>query len=158
MSQPSYNEKGSPKPWLVVPLDTSRSAESVLPWAALLARDHGMEVHLVTVWNEDSPLPGFDDRGGSSREVMAAIEKYLATEAVRDAFRGAPVSYEVRTGEVIEQLREVCATRPNSMLMLASHGHGGFREGRLGSITDRALKELHVPVVVIPAVEFPGEE
>jgi nucleotide-binding universal stress UspA family protein len=136
---------------LIVPLDTSVTAERVLPWAALMARDRAMDVHLVTVWDPDSPIPGMEP--GASREaIVSQLEGYLAGVAARLREDVRPVSSEVRVGAVVDEIR-AAAEGPGNLVLLASHGQGGYQEARIGSIAEKLIQKLRVPVLVIPADE-----
>src|SRR5688572_27321312 len=104
-------------PWakVIVPLDTSRTAEVTLPWAAMLARDRAMSVHLVTVWDKEAPIPGVVSEG-----AVPELERYLREVAERNVFREVPVTTVVAVGDVVEQIR-VAANHPGNLLLLASH-------------------------------------
>lgn len=140
---------------LVVPLDTSATAETVIPWAALMARDRAMEVHLVAVWSDAAPIPGIDSSKPTG-EIVAELQIYLDGVARQPPLDTVHVTTEVRTGDVVGQIKTVAQERPGSMVMLASHGQGGYQEAYLGSVTDKLLRTLHVPVLVIPARPGPG--
>jgi nucleotide-binding universal stress UspA family protein len=148
-------ENGRVKPQLarlIVPLDTSVTAESVLPWAALLARDHGMEIRLVTVWDEREPLPGVE-RGRALEVVIDELRHYLDGVARRPELREASLTKEVLTGNVVEAITREAARIPGSAVMVGTHGASGYRAGSLGSVTERLLRSLRVPVLVIPLSE-----
>jgi nucleotide-binding universal stress UspA family protein len=130
---------------VVVPLDTSSTAERALPWAAMLARDRAMSVHLLSVWDEQTPIIGL---GGGS--AVAELRRYLTEIAQRDIFEGIPVTTEVAVGDVADRIAH-SAMGTGNLLLLASHGQGGYVESSLGSVADRLVRHLHVPLLVIPA-------
>jgi len=64
-----------------------------------------------------------------------------------------PVTAEVRSGDVVSEIWQAARARPGSMVMVASHGQGGYQEAYLGSTTDKLIRTLRVPVLVIPVRE-----
>jgi nucleotide-binding universal stress UspA family protein len=142
-------------PLLVVPLDTSRTAEAVLPWAALVARDRAMEVRLLTVWSRAQPIPGIDP-SRADEEVVADLRRYLEDLATDPRLKAVHATAEVRVGDVVAEIAAAATERPGSIVMLASHGQGGYHESYIGSTTDKLLRLLRVPVMVIPAAGGPG--
>jgi nucleotide-binding universal stress UspA family protein len=134
---------------MVVPLDTSSTAECALHWAALLARDRAMELHLVTVWSEEAPIPGVDPQQPPG-DILEELREYLEGVATGLKREGVPVVVEVRAGDVVDEVRAVAEPR-GSMIMIATHGQGGYQEARLGSVANRLILSAKVPVLVIPA-------
>lgn len=135
---------------VIVPLDTSATAEAVLPWAALMARDHGMEVALVAVWSENAPVPGINSSGGEA-SARAALEAYLKDVAARPVFAGARITTEVRSGDVSREIAAAAAEHPGSIILICTHGEGGYQEAYIGSVTDRLVRTAKAPVLLISA-------
>jgi nucleotide-binding universal stress UspA family protein len=135
---------------VVVPLDTSGTAEAVLPWAALLARDRSMGIRLLAVWDKSAPIPGVDAGGASGTDVEAALRRYLEAVAAGPAFVGLHVTVEVRTGDVVDEIR-AAGEHPGNLIILASHGQGGYVESRLGSVAERLMRRIRVPILIVPA-------
>lgn len=132
---------------ILVPLDLSPLAEEALPWAALLARVKGCGVHLVAVWNERAPLADVDGHAPLG-EVLAAAKAALDRLAARPTFSGIEVSTEVRAGEIEEEIAEAVLAQNADLVVLKSHGRGGFKRLLVGSVADRLLRTLNVPVLV----------
>jgi nucleotide-binding universal stress UspA family protein len=134
---------------LIVPLDTSVTAEQALPWAAMLARDHGMELHLVSVWDSREPIPGIDAER-HEEVIVDELRHYLQGVAARPELRGTPTTVGVLTGATVDSIAAQAAERPGSAILVSTHGAGGFRESELGGVADRLIRVAHVPVLVIP--------
>jgi nucleotide-binding universal stress UspA family protein len=135
---------------LVVPLDTSATAEKALRWGALVARDRAMELHLVTVWSPDAPIPGIAP-AKPEKDILADLQGYLEDVARGLRREGVSVTVEARAGDVVDEIRKA-AEEPGSMVMIATHGQGGYQESRLGSVADRLIRTARAPVLVIPAI------
>ena len=141
---------------LIVPLDTSVTAESVLHWAALVARDHAMVVHLIAVWSPEAPVPSIEP-GKAVPEAVGELRRYLEEVAQRPELAGARVEVDARSGDVVEEIHKAAAEHPGTMVMLATHGRGGYQRAYLGSVTDKLLRTLRVPVLTLPAPNENGE-
>lgn len=135
---------------VVVPLDSSELAEQAVPWAGFLARQAGVPVVLVAVWAPYDPLPGVDYLG-STAEIQAGIESYLEGVARSEALSGLDVLREVRSGSVVEEIQSVVEGLPAPVVVLSTHGRSGFKRLFLGSVTDKLLRSLGVPLFVVPA-------
>ncbi|GAB4330189.1 MAG: universal stress protein [Dehalococcoidia bacterium] len=132
---------------ILVPLDLSPLAEEALPWAALLARVRQCGVHLLAVWNERAPLAGVDGNA-SLGEILAAAKAALDRMAARPTFEGIEVSTEVRAGEIEEEVAEAVVAQDVDLVVMKSHGRGGFKRLLVGSVADRLLRTLNVPMLV----------
>lgn len=135
---------------LVVPLDTSATAEAALHWGALMARDRAMELHLISVWDPDAPIPGID-AGKQENEILAELQGYLEEVARGLQREGVSVTVQARTGDVVEEIRKA-AEAPGCMVMIATHGEGGYQESRIGSVAEELIRTARAPVLVIPAI------
>lgn len=147
--------KFAPPSHIVVPLDSSELAERSVPWAGFLARHAHVPIFLVAVWTPYDPLPGVDYLGATA-EIEEKVRSYLETVASTETLAGLDVSWEVRHGNVVEEIAAVVQTLPNPLVVVSSHGRSGFKRLFLGSVTDKLLRSLGVPMLVIPAGR-PGE-
>jgi nucleotide-binding universal stress UspA family protein len=147
---------------LLVTLDGSDLASSALPPAIDLARRSGATLHLLRVVeplniapeSEYSPdatwlAPDEADQVTTDRESSARDELDRLAASVRD--RGLNVRTLVRAGQpTAEILRETLASEADVILM-ASHGRGGLRRLRMGSVTTSVIQRATVPLLVVPA-------
>lgn len=140
---------------LLVPLDGSPFAEQALPVAASLARRHGATLHLVTV---HSPLirpldvqgaPVYDPRFDTERR--RELESYLTGVAARVAAAG-----DLRATHALVQGTSAAAAIATEagasgagLVVLTTHGRGGFSRVWLGSVATELLRESPVPMLVV---------
>lgn len=134
-------------PRILVPLDLSPLAEEALPWASLLARVRGDGVHLLSVWNERAPLAEVAGKGPLG-DILAEAKAHLDRYAHRPFFEGIDVSTEVRVGEIEEEVAEAVVAQDAGVVVLKTHGRGGFKRMFVGSVADHLLRTLHVPMLV----------
>jgi nucleotide-binding universal stress UspA family protein len=145
---------------LLVPLDGSPAAEAALPHALAVARATGWTIGLVQV----VPFPMYD--GLSSPEVfpanlqiywvetIKAAEVYLAETAARLTQLGVVVEHQVLEGDPATMLlSHVSHDETVAMVVMATHGWGGFRHLILGSVAEKMLPSLPVPQLLVHSQE-----
>jgi nucleotide-binding universal stress UspA family protein len=143
---------------ITVPLDGSRLAAEALPAAKALAERLGARIRLVQVVQAPASLD--PDAVGSLAADVAESQAltaglYLA-EANLELETGQPVETEVLYGlpavALVEDLKE---NRPD-LVVMTSHGRGGFMRWTLGSVTERLIR-ANVPVLVIRPLDETGD-
>jgi nucleotide-binding universal stress UspA family protein len=145
---------------VLVPLDGSELAEQALSVGAARARRTGATLHLVSVHEPippaaiplDYPMPVLEFEA----EVQGERLRYL--ESVAAAARASlptPVLTSVRTGGAAASLCEYAETHPVDLVVMTTHGRGGLSRLWLGSVADRMLRRLAVPVLLLHPREAP---
>ena len=143
---------------IMVPLDGSELAECVLPHVESLAR--GGEVKSVILSQVIKPLfphPGYSVISESlTREIEGAHETaakdYLQKIADRlDLPAGIHLETQVLFGNVADTLVDFVNKNPVELIVIATHGRSGVGRWVLGSVADRLLHALTVPVLMIRA-------
>ena len=142
---------------LVVPLDGSPFGEQALPVAARLAAAHGATLHLVTnagalvqpLHVGGAPVydTAFDD------ERRRELDAYLTRTAERvRAEHGCEVTTALLDGEVpADAIAREAAERGAQLVVLTTHGRGGFSRMWLGSVTTDLLRGSNLPLLVVRA-------
>ena len=149
---------------LLVPLDGSTTAEQVLPHVTELARQLHSTVHLVTVISpteKGANVAMMGPYAGQIAHADAAAEgpespvpseradEYLSNVAMRLHAENVKASYEVRTGQPVDELLTASHRQDVSLIAIASHGRTGFRRAVLGSVADELLRRSGKPVMVV---------
>ncbi len=131
---------------ILVPLDGSRFAESALPLALDVSRRTGAALHLATV---QEPIPSF---AYEEWEAAAAdwSEDYLenVTERIGSG-AGGTVTTALRTGPVVDRLREEVEEVDADLVVMATHGRGALSRAWLGSVADAFSRCCHRPVLLV---------
>lgn len=157
-------EPGPPHP-LLVPLDGSSIAEQALAVAAAIARRSGTSLDLAMVspqmpaflatGEETAPDPSLD------REIRDQSLEYLKLTA--DALgttHGLEVTFALLNGAPAHALAEHARIRHVGLIVMTTHGHSGATRFWLGSVTDRLLRRVRMPVLLlrprdaVPHTEF----
>ncbi len=134
---------------LLVPLDGSRLAETVLPAAAELAVRMGAELTLLHVVEPEAPARVHGERHLKVREEAAAylddIRRWLADEGIV-----ADARVEVSRGDVAERIGREAAGIGADLVALCTHGGRGVRGLLFGRVAQQVLARGRVPVFLMP--------
>lgn len=129
------------RPKLVVTVDGSPLSETALPVARDWATRVGMRVEVVQVLDFDAA------RGADGNDV--AETAYVARVA-RELHAPGSFDYDVLHGEpadaIVEHVRDGA-----EMVVMATHGRGGFARAVLGSVAMRVVHRATCPVLVVRA-------
>jgi nucleotide-binding universal stress UspA family protein len=133
----SFSPDASRTDRLLVPLDGSAVAEQALTMVETLAGKPFRWIKLLRVVDSEAEI--------------ASVNAYLAPIAVRMAMAGLEVIPEVRIGDPARVIEAVAQSV--DLVVLATHGRGGFDRFRHGSVAERATRHLTVPVLLVRAHE-----
>ena len=136
---------------VLVPLDGSELAESIVPLLLEIARPLGMAIVLLRVLEPLTPLatdgmPLVLDDLAARRQ---AAEAYLGPIAVGLRTRGIDVSTEVRIGRVDEEILAVAREVGADLIAMSTHGRGGLGRLLFGSVAEQVLRHADVPVFLM---------
>ncbi len=143
---------------VVVPLDGSGLAETVLPQVMTLASKLKLEVQLVRVYspplNTYGVAYGVIDQGPSQvrKELHEQSEKYLDGKAAGLLASGFDaVSVAVVEGDAASEIVEFATSSPQSMVAMSTHGRSGIGRWVLGSVAEKVVQHSRAPVLLIRA-------
>jgi nucleotide-binding universal stress UspA family protein len=127
---------------ILLPLDGSKVAEQVLPYARFLAKALKIPVELLEVVDlEALRLLANPERGRYVdtllNERMETNKSYLA--AIAQSFQGAQVTCLVEKGKAEDVVIERAATDKDMLIVMATHGRSGIQRWVLGSVADKVL-------------------
>ncbi|WP_254839135.1 universal stress protein [Natronomonas marina] len=143
---------------ILVPTDGSDVAETAVEHALDLAEKYDAEVHALYVVDIDSmslTLGGEQlDRIEAGRfdemeEVREAADRATGYVADRARERGLEVVEHVSSGRPHEKVASYAENNDIDLVVMGSHGRSGVKRALLGSVTERTLRETHVPVLVV---------
>lgn len=143
---------------ILVPLDGSEVAECVLPH--LRAIGDGCNAKKITLVRVVEPLHMYGGvESGISPEERHRIDDsakkiartYLEQIAERLKQDGLGVDYEVPYGKVIDEIAGFVKENGVDLVILSTHGKSGVSRMVWGSMADRILRSIHVPILMIRA-------
>jgi nucleotide-binding universal stress UspA family protein len=141
---------------ILVPLDGSTVAESVLPYVEQFARLSDANLTLCQVIEPFAALVDFSgpEVAGLEPDVQVAeqeAEQYLSRIAERLRSDGLEAGARVALGSAADQLIQV--GREFDLVAMATHGRSGIGRWVYGSVADKVLRGTTVPVLLVRAVE-----
>lgn len=127
---------------LLIPFDGSAVAEHALPYAERLAQRTGATILL---------LYAAEDRRRTSETILTAAEakNYLDKAAARLRERGIAVQIMRSSGDSVDAIVAETARRPIDLVVMATRGRGMLGHGAGGSLADRLLEQLALPILLV---------
>lgn len=143
---------------ILVPLDGSVMAESVLPASASLASTLKVSITLLHVIEQNAPGEVHKDRHLTRADEA---ETYLRDIAQNNFEKGAKVDWHVHTAEVKDMADGIAAHAEelkSDLIVMCTHGHSGVRAILFGSIAQQVIARGGIPVLVLRPSPSSGPE
>lgn len=147
---------------ILVPVDGSKLAERALAIAMPLAEQHGARLILFRAHELVMPLTmggGAPVRDTALDETWRAeARSYVEKLAKRTAkLTTAPVEAEFREGRVVPTLSAYATESGAGLVVMSTHGRGGFQRFWLGSVADALVRHATVPVLLVRGTRPPAK-
>jgi nucleotide-binding universal stress UspA family protein len=140
---------------ILCPIDLSAAATRALVHAAALARWYSASLIILHVQPQpdervNSGYPGGAELRRAQPKIeedilaeMAAIVERIGATALKPAF-------EVAHGRVHRVIVERASAMQADLLVLGTHGSGGYDRALLGSVTEKVIRTATCPVLTVP--------
>lgn len=147
---------------ILAPTDGSEAAERAAPYSADIAQHHGATLHLLHVI--DLRFEGIFSGGGASDDFLERLEeqghnsidqfaeRVGQTDVDTDTAGDTDLRKTVVRGTQHEVIAEYVAENEIDLIVMASQGESGLTGQLLGSVTDRVIRIVDSPVLVVPVV------
>jgi nucleotide-binding universal stress UspA family protein len=127
---------------MLIPLDGSKLAEQVLPYARFLARTLSIPVELLQAADPEALSLLTDPEHSRYADTIWADKirigkNYL--EAIARSFRSTRVQCSVEKGLAEDVVIDKAAGDKNTLIVMATHGRSGIQRWLLGSVADKVL-------------------
>lgn len=133
---------------ILIPLDGSKLAEQILPYARFLARALGIPVELLRV-NDPARLPAYSPPLQGSDYLEAVARSFPDINSV---------TREVALGEAAVVIADRDADQAQTLIAMATHGRSGAQRWLLGSVADKVLHGTRNHLLLVrPGQEAIGE-
>ncbi len=136
---------------ILCPVDRSDIAKRALRYAFRLARQHGARLRVLHVV-EPGIVVG-DSEGASAglpADVLAAAEEDIGWLVASVVDTEVEMDTVVRDGPVARTILREARDDGASLIVVGTHGRGGFERLALGSVTEKLLRKASCPVLVVP--------
>lgn len=134
---------------ILVPLDGSRLAESVLPVVERLAPLFGSQVVLLHVLERGAPSTVHGERHFTNVEDAGRYLEGLAATLRGRGLSVAHHAHDVPVGDVAAGIAEHGPEERADLVVLCTHGDGGVRDFLFGSIAQQVLQRGTTPVLLV---------
>jgi nucleotide-binding universal stress UspA family protein len=148
---------------LLVPLDGSQVAETILPFAAQIAGPVDAEVLLLRVMEPMSGASALASGGIVAPDVLVLeqldAKRYLDEVAKQLTARGLRARTVVRLGSPAAEIADIAKAEKVDLIALTTHGRTGIRRAVFGSVAQTVLRAAAVPVLMFrmpDAAEVPN--
>lgn len=139
---------------IIVPLDGSELADSVLPMVAGVAKKLDVEVLLFRAYHipsyaytgDDGYAVNYDELLRDMRDEASAYLDKTVTELKKLGV--AKVSCVVQEGFGGDEILSVGRRTPDSLIAMCSHGRSGIRRWLLGSVAEAVVRHSSGPVLI----------
>jgi len=146
---------------ILVPLDGSQRAETILQHVEPLARGWGAAVVLLQVV-ESSMIMGYEGMNITIQEsdlvqLREQVENYVNGMAEELEQRGLEVTAQVILGPVVEGIIETANEEQADLVAMASHGRTGLSRVFYGSVASGVLNRIDRPLLLIRSTGLVSE-
>ena len=136
-------------------VDLSEHSVRTLKYAGVVARWYGGRMTALHV------VPTFDPmevRAGGlfdPVQIVNPVPREAVVDRMRETLEAAEIPYgsaDVATeaGEATATIVDQCITRRADLLVIGTHGRGGFERLMLGSVAEKLLRKAPCPVLTVP--------
>jgi nucleotide-binding universal stress UspA family protein len=137
---------------VLCPTDLSDVAPGAFAHAVALARFHRAELELAHVHEPLIPGPAEPPTQppwvALDPEVRGRLQSAL--EALASRASDVTVRFGIYTGQVVPEILARARGWPADLVVMGTHGRGGFERWVLGSVTERLLRRAPCPVLAVP--------
>ncbi len=152
-ADPTLNAADRAIQTVIVALDGSRAAEAALGPGSQIAEASDAQFLLLraiggrareTAWGEGAERVGRD----IDADFRGATTRYMNDVAERI---GPPSSTVIGSEDEVSEILGASESLPSSLIVMVAQGQSGITKWRLGSITDRIIRQSKRPVIVVPS-------
>lgn len=137
---------------VLVPVDGSNFAEHALPYALGIARRTGATLHLALVHvpaeTAGPAYPLTDAIEAHQQEQRDQEADYLQDLVERLAPGDVPVRSALLTGRIAPALGRHVEEVGIDLIVMTTHGRGGFQRTWLGSTADSLIRQCSIPILL----------
>jgi len=141
---------------ILCPLDFSELSDLALKYAAVAAKEYNATLHVLHA--ETFELPRYFSRNESDhliQELTAAktgLRNHLAEhvqKVLRTHAKGIDLKFEVIETHPVGAILDFTQQAAIDLIVMGTHGYGGLKRLRLGSVTENTVANATVPVFTV---------
>jgi nucleotide-binding universal stress UspA family protein len=139
---------------ILSPVDFSDHSRLALRWAAAIATRFQSRLTVLSVVDtllaEAARIRLGQDL--AKTEAEPGLREFVAATWQNGNRPSVDVVVKTRIGHPATVILETAKSDAVDLIVMGTHGLGGFRKWLLGSTTERLLRQTHVPVLTVPPV------
>ena len=136
---------------ILCPVDFSETSRNAVHYAGVLAQAQRANVTALHVYPPPSASPDLPPLDGESDTGVVRRFQTEATALFADATsRGVRVNVLVERGQPARQILTCAVALPADVIVMGTHGAGGFERFILGSVAEKVLRQAPCPVITVP--------
>ena len=135
---------------ILCPVDSSEFSQHALRYASALAGWYEADLTVLSVQSRMIPstswtVPAPEFPLGNPVLGQQALRAFVAEEV-------GPIAAQIvsREGLVVTEILRLAADLPADLIVMGTHGLGGFERLLLGSVTENVLRKAPCPVLTVP--------
>lgn len=128
--------------------DLSPASQAALRWAKGMARRYGSELYVTHVVSPSETALVPPEYWGSSQEMIEEAASH-EMEGLDGDLRGVPHQMMLQRGDVWESLSSDLQDLGIDLLVMGTHGRGGFNLLIRGSVAEEAFRRAPCPVLTV---------
>jgi len=139
----------------IVPIDFSTESLNGLKMAVLFSKKTQINIHLVYVLLKSSET----DKTAFENEMKLAEENFskIVSDFKPELSNDSQISFIIRKGRIYQEIVNLAAELPNSVISASTHGASGFQELFIGSNAFRIISATEKPVITLRKNYCPSE-
>jgi universal stress protein A len=139
---------------MLVPTDFSPASDIAFLYAIDMAAREGSTLHLLHVVDEASFATAYPDGfyvelPGVRAQLSDEANAKLRDMAARCAAANVEATTEVAVGRAARVIAETATARGTDLIVIGTHGRGGFAHLVLGSVTERVVRIAPCAVLTV---------
>ncbi len=139
---------------ILCPCDFSEFSTHALGYATALAKWYESSITALHVHPSVPPppseMPVYPQPIALTAEMRETIQVELRRFAGRARSAGVPIEAVLLEGDPVTEILRYARAMPADLVILGTHGRGGFERWVLGSVTEKVLRKAPCPVLTVP--------
>ena len=137
---------------ILCPVDFSDQSQQALRWAIALAARHQSRLIVFTAVD---PLLAEAAKTRlnmdlATTEIDPELRQLVETTLAPSASWSPPTSFDIKVGHPADMILDAAGRHHADLIVMGTHGLGGFKKILLGSTTERVLRRTNTPVLGVP--------
>ncbi|MFT5702295.1 MAG: nucleotide-binding universal stress UspA family protein [Desulforhopalus sp.] len=131
-------------------VDFSESTRQILAYSVALCKEFHAKLFLVHIV-DDMTTSSIDSEIAIGNEILQKRHISKAQESLEFLVKNMTIEYEIviDCGNAANTISQLALKKHVDMVITASHGKSGFERLLIGSVTEKLIKIIHCPLLVI---------